>query len=372
MILLGGKMRINLLILQNYRNYKTLKLEFKDNINIFIGDNAQGKTNIVEAIYYAAMGKSHRTGSDNELINWHNDNALINLNFSRLDMENELQIKFHRSKRREIIYNTYSIRPKELIGSLNAVLFSPEDLYLVKGAPVKRRDFLDSEISQSNPNYYKRLIDYNRVLLQRNNLLKKIKERRSNIELLESWDEQLSALAADIVAKRIDAIKKLNMLANLMHRKITANNENLEVDYYIDGFENNVYKNYALWYNKRLEELRDNDIMRGNTGCGPHRDDIILRVNDVNLRNYGSQGQQRTGALSLKLAELEFIRSETGEYPILLLDDVMSELDENRRLQLISFIKDRVQTFITATDKNYFNKGNQGRYYRVNAGIVQE
>jgi DNA replication and repair protein RecF len=365
-------MRVNQITLRNYRNYVNLSLDFTQNINIFLGQNAQGKTNILEAIYYGAMGRSHRTNLDAELIRWQQDGSVIQLGFTRLDIENNLQFRFSTTKNKEILLNSYPIKPRELIGSLNAVLFSPEDLLLIKGSPAGRRRFLDTEISQANPAYYRQLIQYNRIIAQRNVLLKKIRERKAGRDLLDSWDEQLAALAAHLVQKRQEALKKLAMLANLMHRKITDNKENLVVTYQTTGLEFNTAIDMADVYQKQLYSLRDIDIIRGSTGVGPHRDDLILTVNGINLRTFGSQGQQRTGVLALKLAELEFIKSETGEYPVLLLDDVMSELDANRREQLLTFIKDRVQTFITATDDRFFPDWKPGKYYTVTAGQITE
>lgn len=366
-------MRVKKISLHNYRNYTALSLSFSQNLNIFIGQNAQGKTNIIEAIYFAAIGHSHRSSVEHDVIRWEQNQARIGLVFDRMLIENELVFHFYADKNKEVLYNSDPIKQKDLIGLFNVVLFSPEDLSLIKGAPAGRRRFLDLEISQASPIYYKQLIKYNRIIAQRNMLLKKIKERKSSKDLLESWDEQFSAIAAEVVLKRINAIKKLNMLANLMHRKISKNKENLEVDYKISGLEDAIVpENLITWYNSKLSESRELDIIRGSTSIGPHRDDIILKVNNINLRSFGSQGQQRTGVLALKLAELEFIKSETGEYPVLLLDDVMSELDANRREQLLLFIRDKIQTFITATDHTYFPKEIDGKYYRVEAGKVVE
>lgn len=362
-------MRVKELSLYNYRNYVNLSLEFKHNLNIFIGSNAQGKTNILESIYFSAMGRSHRTSTDNELIRWYQPAGSITITFFRQDIENKLVFKFVNNQNKEIILNGHNIRLRELIGQLNVVMFSPEDLMLIKGAPLGRRKFLDSEISQANPAYYRNLLKYNRILAQRNNLLKKIREYKAESATLDTWDEQLASLAAVIVCKRQEALKKISMLANLMHRKITNNKENLTITYFQTSL-NDTVKNLEEWYCKKLKENRQMDISRGSTSVGPHRDDLVFTVNGINLKNYGSQGQQRTGVLAIKLAEIEFIKSEAGEYPILLLDDVMSELDASRREQLLSFIKDRVQTFITATEPKYFSEYGLGKYYSVKNGQV--
>ena len=361
-------MKVTKIVLRNFRNYVNLSLDFTHSINIFIGENAQGKTNILESIYYAAMGHSHRTNTDTELIRWQENGASISISFSRLGIENNLLFKFSTQQKKEIISNSCVIKPKELMGLLNVVLFSPEDLMLIKGMPTLRRRFLDIEISQVNPAYYQQLLKYNRILSQRNTLLKKIRENKATPDMLDAWDEQLAVVASHIVKKRQAAIKKLAMLANLMHRKITDNKENLTVIYQkhdIDEIDADEYKS-------KLIKFRQNDIWRGSTSVGPHRDDLILSVNGINLRTFGSQGQQRTGVLALKLAELEFIKSETGEYPVLLLDDVMSELDASRREHLINFIQDRVQTFITATEEKYFPDRKFGKFHHVINGAIME
>jgi DNA replication and repair protein RecF len=365
-------MRINKLVLKNYRNYTGLNIEFQDNINIFIGENAQGKTNILEAIYLGSMGRSHRTTEDDDLINWESKNASVDLYFSRQGVENKLGFRLNRDSKKEILLSDYAIRLREMIGSLNTVLFSPEDLWLIKGSPSLRRRFLDIEISQAVPAYYRHLLQYNRIITQRNNLLKKIKEKKAGADLLDSWDDQLASAAVFIVNKRIEAIKKLGMLANLMHRKITVSKENLNLTYSLHGYEGGFPENLYDWYCLMLRNGRELDIIRGSTTVGPHRDDIIFKVNGKELRNFGSQGQQRTAILALKLAELEFLKSETGEYPVLLLDDVMSELDSKRREQLLLFIKDRIQTFITSTDASLFPTVKLGHYYRVSDGVIME
>lgn len=365
-------MRVERLILRNFRNYAAMNVNFTNNVNIFLGENAQGKTNILEAIYLGAVGRSHRTAEDDDLVKWEETSASVDLFFTRQGVAHQLGFRLISGKNKEILFNEYPIKPREVVGSLNVVMFSPEDLWLIKGMPNLRRRFLDIEISQALPLYYRQLLQYNRVVTQRNNLLKKIAEKRTQADLLESWDAQLAKLAAFIVGKRLEAVKKLGMLANLMHRRLTASRENLAFAYILTGGEDADFDNLQEWYSRRLAANRATDILRGSTSVGPHRDDILLKVNGKDLRNFGSQGQQRTGILALKLAELEFLKSETGEYPVLLLDDVMSELDGMRREQLLSFIRDRVQTFITATDQSLLPAVKTGHYYRISAGAIME
>ena len=363
-------MQVTALHLKNFRNYADLTLALSSGINIFLGANAQGKTNILEAICYASLGRSHRTHQDSDLIRFSEPAGILQLAFSRRDVPSRIDIQLPRKGRRKLLLNGQSIRPKDLVGTLNTVLFSPEDLFLIKGAPAGRRHFLDSEISQASPAYYHELLTFGRLLQQRNTLLKRIRERHSAPNLLAPWDPQLAASAARITKKRQEAVKKLHMLANLMQRKISNSKENLSLTYEIHGLEE-VTENLETWYNKKLEERHELDILRGVTSVGPHRDDLAMTVNGIDLRAYGSQGQQRTGALALKLAELEFLRSETGEYPILPLDDVMSELDASRREALLAFLqREHIQTIITATDAAYFPRDDFGTVYHVENGNV--
>lgn len=370
-------MLVSSITLYDFRNYERLALTLSPGINIFLGENAQGKTNILESICYASLGQSHRTHVDQDLIRIGAEAGSIELAFSRFAAQNRLAFAFSRSKRRRILLNGQPIRTKDLIGNINTVLFSPEDLFLVKGAPAQRRHFLDGEISQASPAYYHELSIYTRLVRQRNTLLKRIRERSASPSSLDSWDPQLAQSAAKIACKREEATKRLHMLANLMQRRISGSRENLSLSYEIAGSEEHplptekVTNALVSWYNERLRDRRPVDILRGSTTLGPHHDDLLLEVNGVNLRAFGSQGQQRTAVLSLKLAELEFLRAETGEYPVLLLDDVMSELDESRRAALLAFLRrEKIQTVITATEAAYFPKGDFGAYYRVQNGMV--
>ena len=368
-------MLITTIHLQNFRNYEELTLDLAPTLNIFLGPNAQGKTNLLEAVYYASLTHSHRTREDRDLITFQAPAALLQLAFSRADVGNRLDIQIPRQGRRKILMNGQRIPPRDLIGTLSTVLFSPEDLSLVKGAPAGRRRFLDREISQASSAYYHELLTYNHLLAQRNTLLKNMRDNHAPQNLLDPWDAQLAASAAKLTAKRQDAVKKLQALATVMQQKISGNEENLTLSYELHGAEEapDVTSTLELWYNKRLEARRSLDLLRGTTSVGPHRDDLALAVNGIDLRAYGSQGQQRTGALALKLAELEFLRAETGEYPILLLDDVMSELDAGRRKALLAFLaKERIQTIITATDAAYFPDEPFGTMYHVKNGSIKK
>ena len=371
-------MQITELTLRSYRSYETLHLAFDPGVQIFLGANAQGKTNIIEALYYAAFGRSHRTSSDAELIRVGADGAHIGLSFRRHDVPGELSFTFARGARRRITYVGESLRQRDLVGLLPMVLFSPEDLFLVKGAPALRRRYLDAELSQASPAYYGELLRYTRILKQRNAVLKDIRERLAAPDDLSPWDAQLARSAAYIVTRRIAAVAQLGALSARVQAVLAAGEE-LALAYEIAGAgaedfaEDDMTESLHLWYNKMLCEGRARDIARAATGVGPHLDDLVLRVGGMSLRSYGSQGQQRTGALALKLAELFYLQENIGEAPILLLDDVMSELDADRRRALLDFIRhEHIQTFITATDAAYFPTERMGTYRYVEAGTVRD
>ena len=371
-------MQITELTLRSYRSYETLHLAFDPGVQIFLGANAQGKTNIIEALYYAAFGRSHRTSSDAELIRVGADGAHIGLSFRRHDVPGELSFTFARGARRRITYAGESLRQRDLVGILPMVLFSPEDLFLVKGAPALRRRYLDAELSQASPAYYGELLRYTRILKQRNAVLKDIRERLAAPEDLPPWDAQLARSAAYIVTRRIAAVAQLGALSARVQAVLAAGEE-LALAYEIAGAgaedfaEDDMTESLHVWYNKMLCEGRARDIARAATGVGPHLDDLVLRVGGMSLRSYGSQGQQRTGALALKLAELFYLQENIGEAPILLLDDVMSELDADRRRALLDFIRhEHIQTFITATDAAYFPAERMGTYRYVEAGTVRD
>ena len=371
-------MQITELTLRSYRSYETLHLAFDPGVQIFLGANAQGKTNIIEALYYAAFGRSHRTSSDAELIRVGAYGAHIALSFRRHDVPGALSFTFARGARRRIEYAGESLRQRDLVGILPMVLFSPEDLFLVKGAPALRRRYLDAELSQASPAYYGELLRYTRILKQRNAVLKDIRERLAAPDDLLPWDAQLAKSAAYIVTRRTSAVAQLGALSARV-QSVLAAGEELTLVYDIagaapeSGAKDDMTEQLYLWYNKMLREGRARDIARAATGVGPHLDDLVLRVGGMNLRSFGSQGQQRTGALALKLAELFYLQENVGEAPILLLDDVMSELDADRRRALLDFIRhENIQTFITATDAAYFPAERMGTYRYVEAGKVRD
>ena len=366
-------MQVRKIALKNFRNFDELILEPQAVINVFLGNNAQGKTNLLEAIHFSSLGRSHRVQKEVDLIRWEQTQAFIHLVFNKLGVEQTVSFEILTNKQRRIILNEQPIKIKQLIGKFNTVLFAPEDLFLIKGSPVNRRKFLDAEISQASPVYFADLVTYNKILNQRNSLLKLIKAGQSKPDNLILWNEQLTNIAVKVIEKRLDAIKKISRLANDLQQKISKQLETLNIVYELHGTENIDFDdiNISQWYQQKLIDNQQLDIIRGSTSFGPHIDDIKFLINGRDLRSFGSQGQQRTAVLALKLSELEFLKNETGSYPILLLDDVMSELDEQRRSQLLDFLnRQQIQTFITATDAAYFPKEAKADFYSVNSGKI--
>ena len=348
-------------------------MHLSPSLNLFVGQNAQGKTNILESVYFLGTGTSHRTSRDQDLVLWGANYFFLKASLSKRNRETTISVGYNGAKK-EIKVDNNPVDRGELMGYLNVVIFSPEDLQMVKGSPAIRRRFLNIEISQVNPYYFHNLQKYNQVLQQRNTLLKEIRERKKKPDLLFIWDEQLVDLGSRIIKKRLEVIEKLDILARLVHRKITDGRENLVLGYEssLTGLTPKLSREeiQALFF-EQLAKVQEQEMRRGVSLLGPHRDDLALAVNEINVRQFGSQGQQRTTALALKIAELEFMKSEMGEYPILLLDDVFSELDTSRKSHLLDVIKDKIQTFITSTDLDSIAEI-QGRHhlYTIENGQV--
>jgi len=344
-------LQIKALSLNNFRNYIKLELKFNSNLVVFFGRNAQGKTNILESIFLSCTGRSHRTPKDRELIFWDKDEASVKILYSKEEGDSLIEIFLDSKERKKIHINGVPAqRLGELMGHLNSVLFSPEDLKLVKGGPGERRRFIDMEISQIKPRYFYSLQQHNRILKQRNNLLKEIQQNSSLRKTLPIWNEQLAKVSAYIMLQRKFFIDSIYNISKRIHKEISANGEELEVWYKPSiSFDTDNLDEIAEILLEVLQKNEENDIKRGITERGCHRDDMLININGIDVKTFGSQGQQRTTVLSLKLSEIELMYKETGEYPILLLDDVMSELDNFRQKMLLSYL-DKVQTFITTTE----------------------
>ena len=372
-------MKIRRVFANSFRNYKECSLDIDSMINVFYGKNAQGKTNLLEIIFYGAFGLSHRTFQEDELFNENSRQLAVGIIFENQHGLGEVKIKKineFEKKKKEFYLNNNKTTAKNYYGTLCTVMFSPEDLQLVKGDPALRRRFLDMEISQIDKLYYALLVKYGRVLQQRNKLLKEIRDAGRSAEELGLWDKELSKIAAQIVIKRMEVLKKSQKIAQHIYASIAGANEVFTVRYEMKGNNNSVIEvaeQESIQYDKYIQlltERRNIDILRGSTGIGPHRDDILFFVNDRSLKAFGSQGQQRSAALTMKLTQLEFFKDELGEYPVLLLDDVMSELDEERRGHLLTFINEKIQTFITVNEKALIPFIGKAAYYHITNGKI--
>ena len=352
--------------LNNFRNYKEQKVSFSKGVNIFIGKNAQGKTNLLEGIYLNAFGKSFKNIKDKELIKFGEDYCRVMAVSENEDGENTTEIVIKSDGRKGIKKDGVKVsRSSELLDRIYIIIFSPEDLRIVKDEPEKRRRFINRELCQIRAGYLADLNDYNRILKQRNVYLK---EKEIDSELLDIWDRQLAACGTRIIRKRAQFIERIDEISRRIHSDITEGSEHLVLKYEasIAPTDNLEEEFYGI-----LAASREDDIRNGSTGRGPHRDDISICADGIDLRRFGSQGQQRTAALSLKLSEIKIIEEEKGEKPILLLDDVLSELDNDRQLMLIQSLGEN-QMFITTTEimESVAGRLPKGKNFKIVEGQV--
>lgn len=348
-------MKLQEIRIQHFRNYEDLQLSFPAAINLFVGQNAQGKTNLLEAISLLALTKSHRATKDQEMIQWGQSQALLFANVERSSRELKLQLQLTERGKKARLNGIDRKKMTDYVGNFNVVLFSPEDLQLIKGAPSERRRFLDIEIGQISPTYLHDSAQYQKIMIQRNAVLREQLERPTqNHELVSVWDEQLIETGSRMIERRLQFMQKLQKYASDIHSRISDGLEKLLLGYTCSiapvGTSLEIEGDIRELFRQELDKMRRKDFARAVTSVGPHRDDISAQINGYDVGTFASQGQQRTTALSMKLAEIELIRNEVGEYPILLLDDVLSELDSTRQIQLLRSMGERVQTFITATN----------------------
>lgn len=352
--------------LQNYRNYEFLNMTFDNKINIIYGDNAQGKTNILESLYVCATSKSHRGSKDKDIIRFGNDEAHIKVMVKKHGMNYRIDMHLKKNKTKGIAVNGIPIRRAvELFGIINIIIFSPEDMNIIKNGPSERRRFMDMELSQLDKIYLSNLVNYNKVVVQRNKLLKQLQFSGDSglVDMLDVWDMQLVRYGSEIIKRRMDFIDNINSIIRPVHSKLSGNKEILNLRYIpcttTDNFKDEVIRS------------RERDIKFKMTNVGPHKDDVAFFINDKDVRKYGSQGQQRTSALSLKLAEIELVKKVINDTPVLLLDDVLSELDANRQNFLLDSIGD-IQTIITCTGLDEFvnNRFSINRIFKVVNGVV--
>lgn len=350
--------------LQNYRNYDSLTLNFDNGTNILYGDNAQGKTNVLEAIYVSATTKSHRGSKDKEIVNFNQDEAHIRTNLLKDTIEYRVDMHLRKSKSKGIAINGQKIKKAaELIGLLNVVFFSPEDLSIIKNGPSERRRFVDMELCQLDKYYLYNLNQYNKIVNQRNKLLKDFFNNPDLKDTITIWDSQLVSYGKQIIERRKLFIEQLNEIIREIHKNLSGGKEELVIQYEPDVEAQNL--------EAKLNANRERDIRFKLTSVGPHRDDFSFIVNGIDIRKFGSQGQQRTAALSLKLSEIELVKKVTNDLPVLLLDDVLSELDSNRQNYLLNSIGD-IQTIITCTGLDEFinNRFEINKIYKVTDGTI--
>ena len=359
-------MNIRSIELKNFRNYENLEISFDERTNILFGDNAQGKTNILEAAYMSGTTKSHKGSRDKEMIRFGEEEAHLKTVVVRGGREYQIDMHLKKNRAKGIAIDKIPIKKaSELFGILNIVFFSPEDLNIIKNGPAERRRFLDSELCQLDRIYLADLTNYNKILAQRNKLLKDMIYRPSLSDTLPVWDMQLIETGKKIIRRRKQFVDELREIVSDIHYRISGGKEELFLKY-----EPNIDD---IFFEDELSRAKEKDKKLCQTSVGPHRDDLLFSIGDVDIRKYGSQGQQRTSALSLKLSEIELVRKSISDTPVLLLDDVLSELDSSRQNYLLNNISD-TQTIITCTGLDEFvrNRFTVNRVFEVIAGHVYE
>ena len=359
-------MIIKSLELADFRNYETLNISFSDGVNILYGDNAQGKTNILEAIYLSATTKSHKGSKDKEMIRFGREEAHIRTYLYKDEATTKVDMHLRSNKTKGIAIDNQKIKKAaDLLGLLNVILFSPEDLSIIKDGPDKRRRFMDMELCQLDNFYLYNLNNYNKIVNQRNKLLKEMYMNESLADTLGIWDSQLVSYGSKIIERRKIFVNQLNEIIEEIHFRISGKKERLLIVYEPDVTEEE--------FESKLLHSKYKDIKLKQTTVGPHRDDFSFMIGDIDVRKYGSQGQQRTAALSLKLAEIELVKKITGDTPVLLLDDVLSELDSNRQNYLLNSIGN-VQTIITCTGLDEFvnNRFEINKTFKIENGSLKE
>lgn len=358
-------MIIRSLELQNFRNYEETHIEFSEGVNILYGDNAQGKTNILEAIFVGATARSHRAGKDREMIRFGEEEAHIKYFVEKKGITDRIDLHLKKSRAKGIALNGVPLRrASDLFGHANVVFFSPEDLNIIKEGPSERRKFMDTELCQLDKVYMSNLTNYNKVVMQRNKLLKELEFHADYLDTLQVWDMQMVRYGCEVIRRRQEFVSQMEEIIRNIHSGITGGKEEMIVSY-----EPSVR---AEDFERELEKGRARDLKARVSLTGPHRDDLAFMLGDIDIRTFGSQGQQRTAALSLKLSEIEIVKQRIGDCPVLLLDDVLSELDAGRQEKLLDSIQN-VQTLLTCTGVDEFvkNRFPVNKIFRVTQGSIQ-
>lgn len=366
-------MKVDQLEFLNYRNLKDDKINFGDNVNIIYGNNAQGKTNLLEAIWLFSGNRSFRGVKDKEYVKFDNSHSKLKMNFVSQNRTQNMDISFHingaKCLKQIRLNEIFQKSASRVVGKLNCVIFSPTHLSLVKGAPSERRKFLNAALYQIKPSYGKNLSDYNETLVQRNALLKEINKNKYLIDTLEVWDQKLSQLSGQIIYDRLKYIQLLNEIISPIYFGMTSEQENLKISYSRPDLQDMSATQISEIISAELTKSKDKDLYNANTSVGPHRDDLDFFINEIPSKSFASQGQQRSIVLSLKLAESEILQNKFSEAPIMLLDDVMSELDELRQNYILNSIESR-QIFITCCELSTVTRLTSGKVFHINNGMI--
>ena len=365
-------MRVTEIAVSSYRNLAKQRVTLGNGLNIFTGDNAQGKTNMVESVYLCCIGKSPRTDRDKDLIRWGQDKAFVRVKYQCRFGEGEIAITLTAGAKKQITVNAVPIvKMGELMGYLNCIYFSPNEIKIISQSPAERRRFLDIDLCQTDKNYFYSLSRFNKALTQRNNLLKTAKTVEELRATVFVWDKQIAEEGAKVVAKRRSFCEKLKVYAQQSHATLTDSAEQLAMDY-VTQIKGDSVADLTNYYLKLLSDNLAKDFQLRHTSAGCQRDDIALTINGTDVRSFGSQGQLRTTALSLKLAELQIFKNIIGEYPVLILDDVLSELDIDRQKRLLNFDSDLQILLTTATEINHDLASNNCKFFTISQGVCKD
>ncbi len=367
-------MNVNRIQVKNYRNISEAEIFPDKGVNVIFGENAQGKTNILESIWLFSGFRSFRGSKDNELIKFGEEFLKSEIDFYGAGREQSAKIIISRQSKKILLNSVPLNAASKFIGNFNCVVFSPAYLSLVKGSPSERRRFIDTAICQIKPSFTKVISDYNKTLVQRNSFLKDLKFNNSAYEFLEIWNEKIASLAAVIINERIDYIKKLSSAAAIIYSGISGEKEEMSIEYKMrvspnryEALSDKVEKSRII---ELIKQSENSDVMYGSTNIGAHHDEIEIKINNMSAKSFGSQGQQRSAALALKLGEAEILKDITGERPVALLDDVMSELDVNRQDYILNHIKDW-QVFITCCEPSTVLRLCEGKTFKISNGRLE-
>ena len=364
-------MKVRSLSMRHYRNYAEQTVLFDEGVNIFFGENAQGKTNLIEALFFLSRGYSHRAVRKHEIVEFDASEMLVSAEVTRGDVRHTVRYKIDQNGK-ELTLDQKKAKQSQVGRTFPVILFEPDDLHIIKAGPERRRRFIDEELSEAMPAYKTTLKQYRRALKQRNALLKAIRQDATLTVMLDGWDEQLVSLGSKIISYRLAYLKRLNTAAKRIHRILSGDREELSLMYQNNVIDRPAYqRDIEKAFSEKISESRETDLEKGTSLVGPHLDDIAVMIGGKEARRFGSQGQQRSAAIALKLSQIDIYEALTGELPIVLLDDILSELDENRRLNILKLI-DRNQSMITCTNADFMQKYHPKgiALYHVENGVI--